>query len=203
MGERKKARRHFFCQKNGEGRRPSTPLRATPRQARLHFTVPSGTTSLKKQSFFFTSSQNSRSLACEDAPFHSACEEVSLRCPWSFLAARVRIVLPFTALRLHGGKPPWFFLLRWYVTLQRENFLWLKADCVHFPLTLPCRYSIWWNSWKVSTKRSFPIKSAEPEPVSEQTSTKRNTPTASLTLSPNCKSPSKIINSYRGNGGRK
>ena len=37
--------------------------------ARLHFTVPSGTTSLKTQSFFFTSSPNSRSLACEVAPF--------------------------------------------------------------------------------------------------------------------------------------
>ena len=36
--------------------------------ASLHFTVPSGTTSLKKQSFFFTSSPNSRSLACEVAP---------------------------------------------------------------------------------------------------------------------------------------
>jgi hypothetical protein len=34
---------------------------------RLHFTVPSGTTSLKKQSFFFTSSPNSRSLACLSA----------------------------------------------------------------------------------------------------------------------------------------
>ena len=32
----------FFLQKNCEGRRPSTPLRATPRQANLHFTVPSG-----------------------------------------------------------------------------------------------------------------------------------------------------------------
>jgi len=32
--------------------------------ASLHFTVPSCTTSLKKQSFFFTSSPTSRSLAC-------------------------------------------------------------------------------------------------------------------------------------------
>ena len=93
--------------------------------------------SLKKQSFFFTSSPNSRSLACEDAPvfislrrgkpFHSACEEVSLRCPWSFLPSSfakaaedkpgVRMVFLIKAhLRcLHGGKPPWILLLLCYI----------------------------------------------------------------------------------------
>jgi len=34
-----------------------------------------------KPKVFFTSSPNSRSLACEVAPFHSACEEVGLRRP--------------------------------------------------------------------------------------------------------------------------
>jgi hypothetical protein len=33
-----------------------------------------------KPKVFFTSSPNSGSLACEDAPFHSACEGVSFRC---------------------------------------------------------------------------------------------------------------------------
>ena len=41
---------------------------------------------------------------------------------------------------------------------------------------------------KISTKRSFPIKSAEPEPVSEQTSTKHNMSMAKRILLQNCKS---------------
>ena len=44
---------------------------------------------------------------------------------------------------------------------------------------------------KSQQKRSFPIKSAEPEPVSEQTSTKPNMLTANRTLLQNCKSHSK------------
>ena len=39
------------------------------REAQLHL----------KPKVFFTSSPNSGSLACEDAPFHSACEGVSFR----------------------------------------------------------------------------------------------------------------------------
>ena len=47
-------------------------------------TKPQGFTSLREAQFhsklkvFFTSSPNSGSLACEDAPFHSACEGVPL-----------------------------------------------------------------------------------------------------------------------------
>ena len=53
--------RHFFCQKMAN------------EDASLLFTVPSGTTSLKKQSFFFTSSPNTREdlLAC---PAIALCE---------------------------------------------------------------------------------------------------------------------------------
>ena len=58
----------FLPKKMAERRRKSSLHAAT---AALH----------SKPKVFFTSSPNSRSLACEVAPFHSACEEVSLRCP--------------------------------------------------------------------------------------------------------------------------
>ena len=69
--------RHFFFAK-----------KMANEAARLHFTVPSGTTSLKSAAFSSHLHQIPEALlACpaiasatadEDAPFHSACEDVSL-----------------------------------------------------------------------------------------------------------------------------
>ena len=63
-----------------EGSNPSSsaiflPKKMANEAARLHFTVPSGTTSLKKRSFFFTSSPSPREdllVKSFPAPFYYA-----------------------------------------------------------------------------------------------------------------------------------
>jgi hypothetical protein len=42
-----------------------------------------------------------------------ACEVCSLR--------EKGLCFFYTALRLHGGKPPWFFHLRWYINSERRS----------------------------------------------------------------------------------
>ena len=64
----------------------------------------------------------------------------------------------YTALRLNGGKPPWILLLPCYINFRKEIILWLKANCVHFPLTLRCRYSI--QIFCCYTQRGIPLSSA-------------------------------------------
>jgi len=59
--------------------------------------------------FFFTSSQKTRSLACEDISFRLRSITLVKRsaCAAREVAACRRVdVFLFTALRLHGGKPP-------------------------------------------------------------------------------------------------
>ena len=79
--------------------------------ASLLFTVRS-TTSLKRRSLFFTSSRIPGSLACEVVSLR--CRFIALVKPLISFACEVAAfrrvdVFLFTALRLHGGKPPLIF----------------------------------------------------------------------------------------------
>ena len=59
---------NFFCLEIKAKKITKTQVFTSLREAQLHL----------KPEVFFTSSPNSGSLACEDAPFHSACEGVPL-----------------------------------------------------------------------------------------------------------------------------
>ena len=130
----------FFCKKMAN------------EAARLHFTVPSGTTSLKKQSFFFTSSPNSRSLTCEVAPYSRLCRRSApglvpcvtrpLVCVTQAQSAIAPLVkLPpvggwmcffFTALRLHGGFAALIFLFYHAVFILHKGFTGTSGNFATF-----------------------------------------------------------------------
>ena len=103
----------LFCQKMAERSRPPSP-KAMAGQARLHFTMPSGTTS-RLHAATAALHRTPFSLACEVAPgfislcrgkpFHSLVKTFALLTCEVAAYRRVDVFL-FTALRLHGGKPP-------------------------------------------------------------------------------------------------
>ena len=142
----------------------------------LLFTVRS-TTSLKRRSLFFTSSPNSRedllvkTFHSANAPFHlwrgrlalPACHGVIKWSRMKFSPFLLRQgcggqagskdgVLSFTALRLHGGKVPWFFHLRWYITSERRSSYWRIDTILHMSMIdklLHIKYSLVFSAWQI------------------------------------------------------
>ena len=122
------------------------------RQAQLHIFT-------RRQPLF---TESPLRLACEVAPFHSACEEVSLRCPWSFLPSSfaeasedksgVRLVFFFLLRSAYtAALPPWILFLQCYIIYGRRISLCQKANCVHCLLTL--RYKFWMPIKPINTAK--------------------------------------------------
>ena len=108
---------HFFCKK------------MVNEDASLHFSARSAT-SLKRRSLFFTSSPNSRSLACEVVSFRYCSITLVKRSAVAVhevAACGGLMCFCFTALRLNGSKPPWFQMKPYMLhSLDRWSIVSLK-----------------------------------------------------------------------------